>query len=389
MEFERGFGTDLDRFVSSPLAQVLDAGGIGVWNWNIKTGVVSWGVPRADGSVATELTFESFDGFVALAQDGERAELAAALRDVATGKAGLSHSFHLEGDDRHIIKIDAKRFDDLASSHVVGISRSDIEHAGDQERLTALFNERDRVARALETALLPPAMPAVPGLSVDAAYSSGEGAATGDFYDLFPVGGGDWALSIGDVGGHGTAAAAITTSVRYSIRAAALVRRNPTRVLRAANEAHRAAVRDDRFTTCHFVRFRHTAGGMQMRVGTAGHPDLIVRRVSGEVERLAGSGPMLGLMRSPEFKEARTILNVGDIVVAYTDGVTEARRGDEFFGEDGVVEFLRAWSGPVAGFAGALHHRADDFNVGVVRDDMATAVVQVEEMPRATIDLVE
>ena len=221
----------------------------------------------------------------------------------------------------------------------------------------------------------------MPGLSVDAAYRSSEGAATGDFYDLFPVGRDEWALSIGDVGGHGPAAAAITTSVRYSMRTAALIRRSPSRVLRAANTTHLSAALDERFTTCHFVRMRRNTNSFDLRVGTAGHPDMLIKRIGGDIERFGGTGPMLGLTQKPDFVDARATLHVGDVLVAFTDGVTEARRSDEFFGEEGVASFLMDWSGPIEGFADALHTKANSFNDGVARDDMATVAIQVEALP--------
>lgn len=362
------------------LAEVLADGGIGLWRWDLATDSVSWTIPGGDGLEDTAIRFGSSAEVVALASRQDRAGLTLALRETAEDGAALRHLFQLSGERRSVIRVDGKRFGTAGSGHVIGISRDDTQSALADRRIATLFDERDRVARALETALLPPTLPPVPGMSVDAAYRSSEGAATGDFYDLFPTGGGDWALSIGDVGGHGPAAAAITTSVRYSMRTAALLRRTPSRVLKAANETHFEAARDERFTTCHFVRMRRDAKGVRLRVATAGHPALVIRRTDGTIEQLSGSGPMLGLMRSPEFVDARALLQVGDLLLAYTDGVTEARRGDAFFGEEGLTSFLAGWSGPIKGLAQALHQESSAFNEGRVSDDMATVVLTVDDL---------
>ncbi len=363
------------------LAEVLADGGIGIWRWDLATDSVSWTIPGTDGLADTAIHFGSSAEVVALASDQDQAGLTNALRKTAGAGTALRHTFQLSGERSSVIRVDGKRFGNARSGHVVGISRDDTQSTLVDRRMATLFDERDRVARALETALLPRSLPPVPGMSVDAAYRTSVGAATGDFYDLFPTGGGDWALSIGDVGGHGPAAAAITTSVRYSMRTAALLRRTPSRVLRAANETHFEAARDERFTTCHFVRMRRVAAGVRLRVATAGHPALVIRRADGTIEQLSGSGPMLGLMRTPEFVDARALLRVGDLLLAYTDGVTEARRGSEFFGDEGLSSFLTSWTGPIKGLAHALHEESSAFNEGLVGDDMATVALTVEEMP--------
>lgn len=358
---------------------VLAASGIGVWIWDLVAGSIVWSLPGSDGQPDINLILQSAAELVDLARAEDRESLADAFRSVEKGGTRLNHTFELAGPNSRVIRIEATRFEN-APQQVVGISVDETTHANDKLRLSALFEERDGVARALETSLLPRALPHVPGLSIDAAYKSSEGAATGDFYDLFPIEGGDWALSIGDVGGHGAAAAAITTSVRYSLRAAALIRRNPSRVLRAANAAHLHAALDERFTTCHFVRMQRTPTGYRLRIGTAGHPDLLIKRANGRIERFAGSGPMLGLLRTPEFLEARTILRFGDVLVAFTDGVTEAREGSTFFGEDGLATFLTNWTGSIKGFSESLHSQALSSSGGIARDDMATVAIQVVEL---------
>src|SRR5205807_7504245 len=102
-----------------------------------------------------------------------------------------------------------------------------------------LYQERTRVARALQQSLLPPLLPEIPGIEIAARYrATGAGNLVGgDFYDVFQDGGGDWAVVVGDVAGIGAEAAAITGLARYTVRAVAMHEFRPSRVLRALNEA--------------------------------------------------------------------------------------------------------------------------------------------------------
>ncbi|HEV7888281.1 MAG TPA: GAF domain-containing protein, partial [Acidimicrobiales bacterium] len=102
-----------------------------------------------------------------------------------------------------------------------------------------LFAERSQVARTLQASLLPPHLPDIPGLEVDGVFRpGGEGVEVGgDFYDVFLTEPGDWAMVVGDVCGKGAEAAAVTALGRYTLRAAAMQARRPSRVLHVLNEA--------------------------------------------------------------------------------------------------------------------------------------------------------
>ncbi len=376
----------LAQLLGNPLARILRSAGVGTWSWDIATDVFSWSVGTANKTGTPHLRFESIEELVAFAHPEDRAELRAATLATRTSGSDLHHRFRYQRADGGFgrVLIDGICVGPgVPPAAVVGMSRDDTEEMDAETALAQLFDERHRVAQALETALLPPSLPSVPGLLVDAAYQSSEGASTGDFYDLFPLGKGEWGLTIGDVGGHGPAAAAITAAVRYALRAAALVRRRPARVVQAANKAHLAATEGERFTTCHFVRMStSTDGKLRVKVATAGHPSLLVRRVDGTIEELGGSGPMLGMLNDPEFVEASGTLHPGDLLVAYTDGLTEARRQGEEFGDDRLHELIRDWNGPIKGMADHLQESSSSFS-GELQDDIATVILQVAELSEA------
>lgn len=102
-----------------------------------------------------------------------------------------------------------------------------------------VFDERERVARALQENLLPPMVPPIAGVDLAARYRpTGAGNLVGgDFYDVFDTGDGDWAVVLGDVSGFGPEAAALMSLARYTVRAVAGRDERPATVLRSLNHA--------------------------------------------------------------------------------------------------------------------------------------------------------
>ncbi len=162
-----------------------------------------------------------------------------------------------------------------------------------------LYEERSRVARTLQESLLPPAMPHIPGFQVAARYQpAGLGFDPGgDFYDLFEAADGTWGIVIGDVCGKGASAAALSGVVRYSLRAAAVRQRAPSRVLALVNEVILDQIEDGRFCTALFLRLAPADGGADVMVSCGGHPEPLWRIPTGQwsswraVERCSGSFP--------------------------------------------------------------------------------------------------
>ena len=235
------------------------------------------------------------------------------------------------------------------------------------------------LARTLQASFLPPAIPPVPGLDLGGAYRpAGDGSEVGgDFYDVFETGRGSWGIVLGDVCGKGPAAAVITSLARYTVRAEALRTPYPSAVLAAL---HEALVRDhpEHFCTALFLVVSPTADGARLVVASGGH-HLPVRLASdGAVDTLGSTGTILGMLDTPFLSDSSATLRRGDMVVLYTDGVTEARHGRTFFDD----ERLRA---VIAGTAGMAAQEVADhivaealaFQQGDARDDMAVVVVRV------------
>lgn len=251
----------------------------------------------------------------------------------------------------------------------------------------ARLHERERtVAAALQRSLLPPDLPRVPSVELAASFHpGGEGVSVGgDFYDVFAIGEGAWVVGIGDVCGVGPEAAAMTAQVRYSARALASPHEGPATLMKRVNRLLVEPCFESRFCTAVYGMLRPTADGITITLASAGHPPPLLLRSSGRVEAVGGAGTLLGVVDDPEQLEEEVTMAAGDLLLLYTDGVIEARREDEWFGEDRLRELLEGCGGmDAAGVTARVQQAVVEFAGGAVGDDVATLAVKVTPQARA------
>jgi PAS domain S-box-containing protein len=243
-----------------------------------------------------------------------------------------------------------------------------------------LYAERSYVAQTLQRSLLPPAVPAIPGMEVAARYeAAGAGNEVGgDFYDVFETAEGGWAVVIGDVCGKGAPAAAITSLARYTIRAAAMHQSRPSGALATLNEALLRQGLDGQFSSVIYAALRPRLPVTEVTLCSAGHPLPIVLRAGGEVETAGAPGTLLGIAPDPRLLDAPLDLRPGDTVVLYTDGVTEARTPDGMFGPQRLADLVRSCAGlDAGGIAERIERTVVDLQDGEPRDDIAIVVMRV------------
>jgi serine phosphatase RsbU (regulator of sigma subunit) len=244
-----------------------------------------------------------------------------------------------------------------------------------------LHEERAQVAEVLQRSLLPPDLPDVPGLEVAARYAAGSTDVGGDFYDVFPLRGRSWGVVIGDVRGKGPDAAALTALARHSTRTAAMLQKRPGKVLAVVNRALADTDDPERFCSAAFLRVTTGRAEVEVVLASGGHPPLLVLRADGRVEALDPTGPLVGLFPDAQPGERTVRLAAGDVLVAYTDGITEARRGDEWFGQERLEALLAGLRDRSAdAVAAAVTAAAADFADETDADDAAVVVLRV---PRA------
>jgi Stage II sporulation protein E (SpoIIE) len=190
-----------------------------------------------------------------------------------------------------------------------------------------LYAERAQVARTLRRSLMPAVLPVIPGLDL-ASYFRPSGAGSevgGDFYDVFGGPESCW-LVVGDVCGKGAEAAALTAFLRHTTAAYAREGRGPGEVLAQVNRAMLDQDFDGRFATAILAHIRVRGSLTEVAVALAGHPAALITRAGGESAcELGGSGALLGVFADAAIEEASTVLEPGDALALYTDGLSEAR----------------------------------------------------------------
>jgi sigma-B regulation protein RsbU (phosphoserine phosphatase) len=242
-----------------------------------------------------------------------------------------------------------------------------------------LYEERTAIAQALQSSLLPPALPTVDHVEFGARYAAaGEGNEVGgDFYDVFELPDGQWAVAIGDVCGKGPEAAAITGLARNVLRLLGREGIAPPAVLRRLNTAILDLGDRGRFCTATMATVRASPAGLTVSLSAAGHPPPVLVTADGRASLVGTSGSLLGVFADVDIAGDVLVLAPGDALVFYTDGVTERRNGDRMFGDESLLAICAAAAGSSAeDFAGRLEEGVRDFGVQASRDDLAVLVVR-------------
>jgi serine phosphatase RsbU (regulator of sigma subunit)/anti-sigma regulatory factor (Ser/Thr protein kinase)/putative methionine-R-sulfoxide reductase with GAF domain len=186
------------------------------------------------------------------------------------------------------------------------------------------FEER-RLAAALQAALLPQEVIRTPGVEVAARYlpAAQGGSLGGDWYDVFPLGGGRLGLAVGDVVGRGVAAAALMAQLRTALRAYAFEGHTPEEVTERVNDLL-CFIRPWTMVTAAYLVLDPERETLQ--VVNAGHPPALVVEPDATAHYLdLPRGVPLGVSRGSLYQVTEHPLPAGAIVILYTDGVVEVR----------------------------------------------------------------
>jgi sigma-B regulation protein RsbU (phosphoserine phosphatase) len=225
----------------------------------------------------------------------------------------------------------------------------------------------------------------VPGVTIAARFrAAGETSDVGgDFYDLFPIGDA-WMVIVGDVTGKGPGAATITSLARYTMRTAAMYERSPGAVLARLNAALGADPERRPICTAVCARIEPAPDGtLLVTLARGGHPPPFLITAAGGAEPVGTPGPLLGAFDGGVWEERHVVLDGGDALVFYTDGVTDTRGEDgELFGQDRLSDLL---DGTAALDADEICASIDEalraFERGQQRDDVALLVLRCAAKP--------
>jgi sigma-B regulation protein RsbU (phosphoserine phosphatase) len=230
----------------------------------------------------------------------------------------------------------------------------------DQQIEVQRLNEQISVARSIQQSFLPQKPPLLEGYDIAGANFPSEEVG-GDYFDFVPIVEGQWGIAIADVSGKGIPAALLMAGFRASLIAE--IRNNYAirTIFRKVNNVLREMTSRDNFITgCYGVL---DSRNRVFTFSNAGHNPPILLRASGEVERLAEGGPLIGVIQDAKYQERPIWLGNGDLLMLFTDGVTESMRADgEEFGEERLIDLMRSTRElPASEIVQRIHNEVSEF----------------------------
>jgi integral membrane sensor domain MASE1 len=255
--------------------------------------------------------------------------------------------------------------------------------------LAAVITERreaeedvEQIAETLQESLLPTYVPEIPGIETAVDFrAAGKGQFVGgDFYDIVQGDDGSWSVVVGDVVGKGAAAAAATGLARYTMRAAAVEERSPSRILEALNTALLRQSPDQLCTVAYARLEMEPSRGARVTLAVGGHPLPLVLRADGTVEAFGEPGALLGMLPDPGLRDHAGQLSPGDALVLYTDGLTEAHAPYRIVQSADLAAALRACAGlSAAEIRTGLEDTILRPRINELRDDIVLLVLRMRD----------
>lgn len=235
------------------------------------------------------------------------------------------------------------------------------------------------IAATLQQALLTTPR-RIPQIDFGYLYRSATEAASvgGDFYDLIELDGNRAGFLIGDVSGKGIEAATLTSLVKNTVRALAYDCESPAQVITKAGDIILKSTPIEMFVTLFFCILDLSTG--DLTYARAGHPYPILRHRGGEIELLDVGSAIAGAAPDIEYVDGHARMGAGDLLVLFTDGVTEARRGTVMLGESGLVNLVRETGSVLTrDIPQVLFDQVLEFTGGSLSDDIAIVAVSRSE----------
>lgn len=247
-------------------------------------------------------------------------------------------------------------------------------------RLVEARFQQERLERELQLAMeiqqrfQPTAPPLVPGYELQGisfpCYEIG-----GDYYDFIQRDDGRLVIALGDVSGKGTAAALLMSSLHAAIHAQTGSHDTLVETISAVNRYLAENIPPNRFVTLFYAELDPESGALSFL--NAGHNPPLIIHAAGTVEQLASGGLPLGIKADADYREGRTHLQLGDVLVIYSDGVTEAAspNGEEF-GPTRLYEVVsRNVDASAAGIRDRIESALTKFSQGTQAADDITLVI--------------
>ncbi|OGC77023.1 MAG: hypothetical protein A2Z27_01235 [candidate division Zixibacteria bacterium RBG_16_50_21] len=282
-------------------------------------------------------------------------------------------AFNLESDQLNAFdEEDLAQLKVFAHQAAISIERARLHRTAMEQKKTS---QELSIARQIQLSFLPRKNPTVPGLDIAGTNIPSEQVG-GDYYDFIPIIEHQTGLVIGDVSGKGVPAALIMASFRASLLAE--IRNNYAirTILRKVNRLLFESMERDNFVTAIYGVL--DSAKKVFTFSNAGHNPPFLLRHKGEVEFLQQGGLALGILVDSSYQEKTITLKSGDLIVFYTDGVTEALNQEkQEFGQGRLIEVMkRGRSLPAGELLQAILEEVHEFSDGNRSDDITVVVVK-------------
>lgn len=275
---------------------------------------------------------------------------------------------------------DLRLLQSVATQTGLALEVSELAHslareAAQRERI----NREIEIAREVQERLFPQIIPQLPGIDLAGACRPAQGVG-GDYYDFIELEDGRLGLAIGDVSGKGISAALVMAGLRASLRGMLL--EHPKSLARVMTNVNRLVFESstvNRYATFFFSIFDPAT--RSLTYVNAGHNPPVLLRSQADCLRLDAGGPVVGLLRNLIYEEQTIELQSGDLLIAYTDGISEAMTvDDDEWGEENMVAAAQAaCSGSAQSIVACIFQAADTFTAAAPQhDDMTLLVMRVQ-----------
>jgi phosphoserine phosphatase RsbU/P len=243
------------------------------------------------------------------------------------------------------------------------------------------INSELEIAREVQERLFPQKLPRVEGLEF-AGYCRPQQGVGGDYYDFVPLANGGLGIAVGDVAGKGIAAALTMATLQAGLRGQTIKPSGgPAEMIQLINRLVYEGSASNRYAT--FFYGEYDPQSRKLLYVNAGHNSPIVYRPNGDgrqILRLEEGGTVIGLFPETPYEEASVQLQKGDVIVGFTDGISEAMDAkEEEWDEPRLIDCLgQCFSRNAADIIGQILDCVDGFTAGAAQhDDMTLVVVRV------------
>jgi sigma-B regulation protein RsbU (phosphoserine phosphatase) len=250
-----------------------------------------------------------------------------------------------------------------------------LDHLSEQERRTLEYELE--LSQSFQKALMPQQVPSIAGVEL-AAFSRPAQIVGGDYFDFPLFSTGDYGLAIGDVAGKGMSASLPMASLQSALNSIAPISESPAEVMERINRLFTHNVHITTFITLFLASYNPAT--QVLTYCSAGHNPPLLLKNSGQTNNeavwLDPTGAAIGLIEDAKFFEKSLLLSPGDVILLYTDGVTEATDArEEQFGIQRLAELVRQVAkSPVQDLIATLRRALSDFTEGKPLPDDTTVV---------------